>query len=285
MSAAAPMLRLDEATVRYGGATTPALDGVSVSVVPGELVAVTGPNGSGKTTLLRGLLGLVPLASGSASVDGRSVADWSRPALARVVGVVTQREETVFPLRVEETVLLGRYARLGPLSPIGRDDRAAVASALARCDATHLASRRVDELSGGEWQRVRVARALAQEPRALVLDEPTASLDVRHAMELFELIAELASGGLAALLVTHELNLAARFADRMLLLDEGRPAALGRPTEVLERERLSAVFRWPLAVSPNGDGEPQVTPLRSGAASAAVLQPPSISTPESGPRP
>jgi iron complex transport system ATP-binding protein len=178
------------------------------------------------------------------------------------VGVVTQREETVFPLRVEETVLLGRYARLGPLSPVGDDDRRAAASALARCDAAHLARRRVDELSGGEWQRVRVARALAQEPRALVLDEPTASLDVRHAMELFELVAELATAGLAALLVTHELNLAARFADRILLLDEGRPAALGVPSEVLERERLSQVFRWPLAVSHISDGSPQVTPLR-----------------------
>jgi iron complex transport system ATP-binding protein len=280
------MLRLDEATVRYGGSKVPALDRVSVGIIPGELVAVTGPNGSGKTTLLRGLLGLVPLSSGSASVDGKPVADWSRPELARVVGVVTQREETVFPLRVEETVLLGRYARLGPFSPIGRDDRAAVSSALARCDAAHLADRRVDELSGGEWQRVRVARALAQEPRALVLDEPTASLDVRHAMELFELIAELASGGLAALLVTHELNLAARFADRMLLLDEGRPAALGTPVDVLERERLSGVFRWPLAVSRTGDGEPQVTPLRSGAARAAdVRQARSTSTPDSGSNP
>lgn len=264
----APMLRLEHATVRYGSAATPALDGVSVSVEPGELVAVAGPNGSGKTTLLRGLLGLVPLVSGSAAVAGKDVRQWTRPELARVVGVVTQREETIFPLRVQETVLLGRYARLGPLSPIGEEDRIAVDAALDRCDARHLAARRVDELSGGEWQRVRVARALAQEPRALVLDEPTVSLDVRHAMELFELVAELASGGLAALLVTHELNLAARFAGRILLLDEGRPAALGTPGEVLERERLSHVFRWPVAVSHIDDGSPQVTPLRAGSALA-----------------
>ena len=263
MSGPGAMLQLDRATVRYAGAARPALHEVSVAVAPGELVAVTGPNGSGKTTLLRGLLGLAPLASGRAAVEGRDVGAWSRPELARVVGVVTQREETVFPLRVEETVLLGRYARLGPLSAVGDADRAAVAAALARCDATHLATRRVDELSGGEWQRVRVARALAQEPRALVLDEPTASLDVRHAMELFELVAELAAGGLAALLVTHELNLAARFAGRMLLLDEGRAAALGTPLEVLERARLSAVFRWPVSVSLTEDGAPQVMPLRT----------------------
>jgi iron complex transport system ATP-binding protein len=269
-----PMLRLEHATVRYGTAGAAALDAVSVAVEPGELVAVAGPNGSGKTTLLRGLLGLVPLTSGSASVAGKDVREWTRPELARVVGVVTQREETVFPLRVQETVLLGRYARLGPLSPIGEEDRIAVGAALDRCDATHLAARRVDELSGGEWQRVRVARALAQEPRALVLDEPTASLDVRHAMELFELVAELASGGIAALLVTHELNLAARFAGRILLLDEGRPAALGAPSEVLERERLSHVFRWPVVVSHIDDGSPQVTPLRVGhAPSPAAIVP------------
>lgn len=261
------MLQLEHATVRYGRAAPPALDRVSVAVEPGELVAVAGPNGSGKTTLLRGLLGLVPLASGTAAVAGRDVREWARPELARVVGVVTQREETVFPLRVEETVLLGRYARLGPFSPVAEEDRAAVAAALDRCDVAHLAARRVDELSGGEWQRVRVARALAQEPRALVLDEPTASLDVRHAMELFELVAELAAGGLAALLVTHELNLAARFAGRILLLDEGRPAALGTPREVLERERLSQVFRWPVVVTHIDDGAPQVTPLRIGDAS------------------
>jgi iron complex transport system ATP-binding protein len=248
-------------------------------VAPGELVGVTGPNGSGKTTLLRGLLGLVPLAGGTASVDGRPVGSWTRAELARVVGVVTQREETIFPLRVEDTVLLGRYARLGPLSPVADDDRRAVADALERCDAAHLAHRRVDELSGGEWQRVRVARALAQEPRALVLDEPSASLDVRHAMELFELVAELAAGGLAALLVTHELNLAARFADRILLLDAGRAAALGSPLEVLTRERLSDVFRWPVAVSHLPDGSPQVMPLRTGARMRTV------DTPGAGPTP
>lgn len=269
MTVSRPMLQLESATVTYGSATVPALERVSVDVAPGELVAVTGPNGSGKTTLLRGLLGLVPLAAGSASVDGRAVAAWTRSELARVVGVVTQREETVFPLRVEETVLLGRYARLGPLSPVGDDDRHAVAAALERCDAAHLAGRRIDELSGGEWQRVRVARALAQEPRALVLDEPTASLDVRHAMELFELIAELADTGLAALLVTHELNFAARFADRVLLLDAGRAAALGPPLEVLTRELLSEVFRWPLEITHLADGSPQVTPLRIGAVAAA----------------
>jgi iron complex transport system ATP-binding protein len=120
----------------------------------------------------------------------------------------------------------------------------------------------VDQLSGGEWQRVRVARALAQQPRALLLDEPTTSLDVRHEMELFELVASLVSGGLAALVVTHGLNLAARFADRMLLLDGGRAVAAGPPADVLRPGLLADVFQWPVAVRPLDDGSPQVVPLR-----------------------
>ncbi|HEU5049684.1 MAG TPA: ABC transporter ATP-binding protein [Gemmatimonadales bacterium] len=256
------MLSASGIAVRYDGAAERALDGVSLDVTPGELVAVTGPNGSGKTSLLRAMLGLVAREAGSATIAGVPVEAWTRGALAREIGVVTQREEIVFPLRVSESVLLGRYARLGPLSSVTERDRAAVAAALARCDVAHLAARRVDELSGGEWQRVRVARALAQEPKALVLDEPTASLDVRHAMELFELIAELAAGGLAALVVTHELNLAARFADRILLLDRGEAVALGAPEVVLDRELLSRVFRWPLAITRLDDGAPQVVPER-----------------------
>ena len=262
------MLAARSLSVRYAGAARAALDGVSLDVHPGELVAVAGPNGSGKTTLLRALLGLVAPAHGEAAVDGRPVGAWRRDELARAVGVVTQREETVFPLRVGEAVMLGRYARLGPLAAPGPDDHAAVADALRRCHVADLEGRRVDELSGGEWQRVRVARALAQAPRALVLDEPTASLDIRHEMELFELIRGLASGGLAALIVTHQLNLASRFADRMLLLHEGRPVALGRPADVLTQDALTRVFRWPVAIAAWSDGSPQVVPLRPGEAPA-----------------
>ena len=248
--------------VRYGGAPRRALDDVSFDAVPGQLLAVTGPNGSGKTTLLRALLGLVPLERGAALVGERSVDTWGREALARIVGVVPQREETVFPLRVSEMVMLGRYARLGPVAAARPADRDAVARALARCDATELADRRVDELSGGEWQRVRVARAIAQEPRVLILDEPTASLDVRHEMELFELVRELVDDGLTGVVITHELNLAARFADRMLLLDQGRVVRAGTPAEVLDGEVLGRVFRWPVAITTWGGRVPQVIPLR-----------------------
>jgi iron complex transport system ATP-binding protein len=139
-----------------------------------------------------------------------------------------------------------------------------VTAALQRCDVEWLASRRVDSLSGGEWQRVRVARALAQEPRILVLDEPTAALDVRHEMELLELIRALVNDGLAGLIITHQLNLAARFADRIVLMACGRVIADGPPGEVFRTDVLESVFEWPLAVTPLPDGTPQATPARRG---------------------
>jgi len=139
-----------------------------------------------------------------------------------------------------------------------------VRDALERADAWSLRERTIDTLSGGEWQRVRVARALAQAPQALVFDEPTAALDVRHAMELLELTRTLVGEGLGALVVTHELNLAARFADRIVLLAGGKVIASGAPSVVLTQETLSQLFDWPVAVSPWRDGRPQVTPLRAG---------------------
>ena len=247
--------------VRYGDAGL-ALDGVSCGVTGGRFLAVVGPNGSGKTTLVRALSGLVRLERGEVRVEGKPLARWSRPALARVLAVVPQGEEVAFPLRVEETVMLGRYAQLGPFAAPGPADRVAVADALARCDVAAFAGRTTDSLSGGEWQRVRLARALAQEPRVLVLDEPTTSLDVRHEMELFELVRRLVDGGLAGLVITHHINLAARFADRMILLSAGRVAAEGPPAEVLRRETLREVFGWPVAVTTWCDGSPQVVPLR-----------------------
>ncbi len=256
------MIRAHDVTLRYPGAPAPAVMGVSIEVKPRTLTAVAGPNGSGKSTLVRALTGLLPLEQGRITIDGRPLEQWRRSDLARAVGVVGQREEPVFPLRVRETVMLGRYTHLRPLEAEGARDRDAVERALVRCDVAHLAERRSDQLSGGEWQRVRLARALAAEPQALLLDEPTTSLDVRHEMELFELVSSLARDGLAALVVTHGLNLAARFCDDMLLLDRGRPVAAGTPAQVLRPDVLSTVFQWPVAVTTWSDGAPQVVPLR-----------------------
>jgi iron complex transport system ATP-binding protein len=179
-----------------------------------------------------------------------------------VVAVVSQREEGTFPQRVRDAVALGRYPHLSPWGGERDADRAAIDRALLACDATALARRWVGTLSGGEYQRVRLARALAQEPRLLVLDEPTTSLDLRHEMELFERARALVErAGLAVVLVTHHVNLAARYADQLLVLADGRPAAQGAPAAVLTQATVERVFGWPVTVE-RFDGAPQIVPLR-----------------------
>jgi len=250
-------------TVRYPGGGRPALDRVSMDVPDGSLYTVLGPNGSGKSTLMKVLLGVLPAAAGAALVDERPTGAWSRRELARAVGVVPQAETIAFPLKVREMVAMGRYPHLGPLGGEGDADRAAIAGALEACDVTDLAERDVTTLSGGELQRVRIARALAQEPRALVLDEPTASLDIRHEMAILELLRASAEAGMTVLVVTHGLDLAARFADRMLLLSRGTVAAEGVPADVMRSDVLEAVYRWPIAVQEDpATGTPRVIPLR-----------------------
>ena len=249
-------------SVGYGG--TPALDDVSFTLSSGELVAVVGPNGSGKTTLLRAMLGLVTPQHGQAALDGRPMHQWTRRELAESIAALPQREEPAFPLTVREAVLMGRWARLGPIASVTEVDERAIAGALARCDVTGFERRGIETLSGGEWQRVRLARALASMPRLLLLDEPTAALDIGHEMELFELLRQLVSDGLGVLVITHQLNLAARYADRMVLLDHGRVMAQGNPHDVLRADVMSKVFAWPVAVTQWSDGSPQIVPLRRG---------------------
>lgn len=247
---------------RYPRCDAAALHHVDLAVREGELVAVVGPNGGGKTTLLRLMLGVIRPDAGIARVLHRAAAEWDRRDLARLVGVVVQREEPAFPLSVQEAVRMGRYAHVGPLGSFREADRAAVRQALSRCDVEHLANRFVSTLSGGEWQRVRIARALAQQPRALVLDEPTANLDVRHEMQVFELVAELVRAEhLAAVVVTHHVNLAARYADRVVVLHTGAVVAAGPANEVLTRATLERVFQWPVEVS-SWRGTPQFIPLK-----------------------
>jgi iron complex transport system ATP-binding protein len=250
----------------YPDSDAPVIRDVSLGVGPGELVGIVGPNGSGKTTLLRLFLGLLQPKRGSMCSAGRPTAAWSRREFARLVGVVTQREEPAFPLRVHQAVRLGRFPHVGSVGRLSERDRDAVERAMSQCDVTMLRDRWVSTLSGGEWQRVRIARALAQEPQALVLDEPTASLDVRHEMEVFELTSQLVrEQELAGVVVTHQINLAARFADRLVLLDRGRVRAIGSPNEVLQPELLEEVFAWPVTVHA-WRSVPQFVPLRKSEA-------------------
>ena len=259
-------IRAEGLVVRYAGLGAAALDGVGVDVPAGSFYAVLGPNGSGKSTLMKALLGIAPLTAGDVALDGRPATAWSRRELARSVGVVAQAEAIAFPLSTRELVAMGRYPHLGPLEGEREEDRAAIARALGACDVAALAERDVTTLSGGELQRARIARALAQEPRALVLDEPTSSLDIRHEMAILELLRGAATSGMTVLLITHGLDVAAQFADRMLLLSRGRVAAEGTPEEVLREEVLGAVYEWPISVRRDPEtGAPRVTPRRATA--------------------
>lgn len=252
---------------RYPGAARDALTGLTMSVERGELYSVIGPNGSGKSTLARLLLGLLRPTSGEAWFEDRAAAAWDRRQLARRVGVVPQGEELVFPLTVRALVAMGRYPHIGVWQTEGAADVAAVDRALDACDVRDLADRLVTRLSGGERQRARIARALAQEPDTLVLDEPTAALDIAHEMAIFELLDRLrGERGVTVLLVTHNINLAARYATRMLLLDGGRLVAEGSPRDVVTRARIEQSYHWPVQVFPHAGpgphaGAPQVTPL------------------------
>jgi iron complex transport system ATP-binding protein len=227
--------------VRYRGARLRALDDVSLDAPRGRLTAVVGPNGSGKSTLVRALIGQVPLEAGVVEVDGRAMQESDRPALARRLAVVTQREEPAFPLGVREYVGLGRYPHLGLFRGVGAADTDAVERAVERTEIRPYLDRAITELSGGEWQRVRLARALAQGGDALVLDEPTTFLDVGHAMAVFELLSQLAGDGQAVLLVSHQLNLVARFAHHMVLMRAGRVVAAGAPADVMQGRVLETV--------------------------------------------
>jgi iron complex transport system ATP-binding protein len=257
----------------YPGAARHAVNGVDLRVTAGEFLALLGPNGSGKSTLLRLLLGALRPARGTVRFHGRAVADWPRAGIARRVGVVTQLEELAFPLTVRELVAMGRYPHLGAWRREDAADRAAIARALQLCEVHDLADRPVLELSGGERQRARLARALAQEPRVLVLDEPTAALDIAHEMALFELLARLAADGVTVVVVTHNINLAARYAARLVLLHAGRVAAAGAPAAVLTRASIEAVYHWPVAIR-HEDHAPQVVPQRPAAGDVVALHRP-----------
>lgn len=257
------MIELDGVVLRYRGAREPAVRGVSLTAAAGRVTAVVGPNGSGKSTLVRALLGRLRPEAGHLALDGVPLAALDRREVARRLAVVPQREEPVFPLAVRDFIALGRFPHGGPFARRGQDDRAAIARAVDRADVRGFLDRRTDELSGGEWQRVRIARALAQGGRALVLDEPTTFLDVAHEMAVFELLDALAREGMGVLLVSHQLNLVARFADHIVLLHHGRIAAAGTPAEVMRGDVLERVYEWPLVVARDpAVGAPVLVPLR-----------------------
>ncbi|MBL8613450.1 MAG: ABC transporter ATP-binding protein [Myxococcales bacterium] len=239
-----PILTLRGVTARYEGASgdAPLLD-VSLEVRAGRHVCVLGPNGAGKTTLLRVASGVLAPAAGTVTLAGREMVDLDRVEIARLVAVVPQTEPMAFGFAVEEVVAMGRAPHQGAWLRVTEEDRAIVEDALARCDLTRLRARPVRELSGGEQKRVAIARAFAQRPRLLLLDEPAAMLDVAHQIALYDLVDEAVKGGLACVSVVHDLNIAAQYADEVLLLAAGgRVAGLGTVDEVMTYRKLREVL-------------------------------------------
>ena len=234
------VLRVSDLSVRFGPRTV--LDGVSLAVEAGELLGLIGPNGAGKTTLLRAACNLLSPDAGSVFLDGRDVRAIGRLQLARRLAYLPQDPTIHWPLSVGRLVALGRLPHLGPWQRPRDVDAGAVAEAVRAADLIGLEDRIVTTLSGGERVRAMLARALAVEPEVLLADEPVASLDPYHQLQTMELLRRLSDAGRAAIVVLHDLTLAARFCHRLVLLDAGRLAAAGNPAEVLRPETLAAVY-------------------------------------------
>jgi iron complex transport system ATP-binding protein len=263
------VIRIEDVAVELGGREV--LRDVSLSVPAGEFLGLVGPNGAGKTTLLRTVNGLVEPTRGGVEVAGEPVAGRSARDLARRVATVPQETTLGFDFSAHDVVAMGRTPHRSRFDGADAEDRSAVERALARTETADLADRRVGELSGGERQRVLLARALAQETPVLLLDEPTASLDINHQVATLSLVRELAAEGRTAVAAIHDLDLAARFCDRLALVADGSLVALGSPEEVLTAERLERTYGVRTVVSEHPvTGTPTVTALGHGGGESAV---------------
>ncbi|MCS7132187.1 MAG: ABC transporter ATP-binding protein [Aigarchaeota archaeon] len=220
------------------------LENISLTADEGELIGVVGPNGSGKTTLLKILDGLLKPKIGSVYLDGKSIQEMSIKEIARNIAMVPQDASADVEFTAFEMVIMGRTPHLGKLSLETVEDEAKVKRWMEVTETLHLAERKMSEISGGEKQRVIIARALAQEPRVLLLDEPTANLDLCYQLQIMDLLKRLTRElGLIVICAIHDLNLASRYCDRIILLNEGVIAAVGKPIEVITAENLRKVFK------------------------------------------
>jgi iron complex transport system ATP-binding protein len=256
-----PALSAEHVSFAYG--TRAVLRDVSLTVERGAMMALAGPNGSGKSTLLALLAGTRRAQQGRVMVDGRAVGSFERRALARLVAVVPQDTTVTFPYTVTEMVLMGRAPHRPPLGLEGARDVAIAERVMAETGILELAARRVTELSGGERQRVIVARALAQEPSILLLDEPTTHLDIRHAIEILDLVATVnRARGVTVVAVLHDLTSAALYFDRIAFLREGAIVVDGPPRTTITAETIRRVFEADVQVDLDAAGIPAIRPRR-----------------------
>lgn len=245
-------------SVRLGGRLV--LDDVSLALAPGAFTGLVGPNGAGKTTLLRALAGLVTPASGGVLLDGRPLAEISRDARARRLAALFQGEGVGWPMRVEEIVALGRLPHRRAFADLSETDRASIGRAMALTGIVQLRQRTEPTLSSGERMRVLLARALAVEADWLLADEPITALDPAHQLDAMAMLRSVAHGGTGVVAVLHDLTLAARFCDRLVVLHEGRIAADSRPDAALSDDLLADVFGIGAARGRHADGTPYILP-------------------------
>jgi len=249
--------------IRFSYPGKPVMNGVSFSIETAEMVAVIGPNGSGKTTLLKMINGTLFPDGGRMLIDGRETTGWPRKEMARQVAIVPQETAVTFPFYAEEIVLMGRFPHLNNYRFEDKKDYRIVREAMEKTDTISFAARRLDELSAGERQRVLIARALAQEPKILLLDESTVFLDLKHQAEFLSLLRQLnAVQNLTVMFVTHDINLAAQHAIKIILLDCGKIYAIGMPADVITAVNIREVYDVDVFVDRNPhDGSPRVTLL------------------------
>jgi iron complex transport system ATP-binding protein len=258
-----PTLMLDKISFSYG--TEPVLDKVSLDIWKGEIVSLIGPNGAGKSTLLSIAMGLVSPREGSVRVNGRLIREWSSREFARYCALVPQNPYLPPSFTLWESVLLGRSPYLNFLGIARIHDKEIVQHACEWVEIGHLVHRKISEISGGERQRVVLARALAQEPECLFLDEPTNSLDMHHQVTLLSFIHKLArEKKVTVFIVLHDLNLASTFSDRLILLNKGRIVLDGTPGEVMGNKEIISVYRESITVfnRPDDKTRPAVLPRR-----------------------
>ena len=273
------MIRLDAVSVRFGSGPR-VVDALTEHVKAGEWLALLGPNGAGKSSALRAIAGLLP-HQGRVEVDGRATSTLTRRQLARAVAYVPQHPELPGHMTVADYVLLGRTAFIGYFGVEGRRDRAICSDLLDQLELTDFAPRRLDTLSGGELQRLVLARALAQEAPALLLDEPTSALDIGHQQQALELVDRLRRDhGLTVLSAMHDLTLASQFADRLVLLQRGVVVARGPASDVLTESNIATHYGATVRVLEGDDGRIVVVPMRPRAAVSPVPGPAARSTRE-----
>lgn len=254
MSGTSPSLSVRGLTAGYG--RRPVIQDFALDLKAGEILGIVGPNGAGKSTLLKTLGGALSAESGEIRLGDDLASDLGSLEKARRIAVVPQTAIVEFPFTVREYVEHGRFPHLGPFRRFTDSDREAVRAALAKTGLATFADRRIDELSGGELQRVTLARALAQQSSVMLLDEPNAHLDLHFQQTLFEVLHELVRQSVAVLCVLHDLNLAAEYCHRLLLMVNGRTLALGPPKEVLSEENLRAAYDCEVVVECMADGTP-----------------------------